>query len=515
MRLVGRRFGRARRRARPDDVVMFVRTLTPGIAGGTRAVLLRANAFAAAGLRVTLVVVGVVPDGGAWARETGLVDPRVRMLHFWRSGPGDAEHRATAHLPPLAPPRVPDGDDVRRRRRSTGAGERVRTYVGGVLRTQEVTCADTGAVQSFVTYSGDGERTSVWTYVEGQVAAIDELDPVTGGRVRRFVAAGRLVWLSAELDRTGAGPVSYAVREGPPDLAGAIAGWLDEELAASGRVVVFADGENLWQRSLRLMRHPGVRGVCVLHNSHLEAPFDPVAPTKEHWGPYFEDLRHVDVMVCLTERQRGDLADRYPGLPLRVVHHAAQRPGPLHVPRTPRSVAFVGRLAPQKQLDHLLRAFVLVRRRVPDARLDLYGHGPLEAELVGRASAYGLDGAVTFHGRTAEPLRAYAGATVAAMTSLHEGLPLTLTEAMSVGTPFVAYDCCYGPAEMIRDGVDGYLVPPGDVEALADRLVAVLLDDALARRLGRAARQACRELSPRRYRQAWLDVLHDAATARG
>jgi glycosyltransferase involved in cell wall biosynthesis len=501
----------ARRRGRrPDEVVMFVRTLAPGVAGGTRAVLARANAYAAAGHRVTLVVTSVVPDGGAWARETGLLDPRVRDRHFWRDGPGEAERSAAAGLPPLEPPRVPDGDGVARRTRRTEAGERVRTSVDGVLRTQELRDPASGALLSFVTYAPDGSRESVWTFVDGRVATID--DHVPGGRERRFVVDGRLVWLTARLvGAEGTGAAAYVVRDTADglDLAGALAAWLDDELADRERVVVVADGENAWQRTLRLLCHPGVRGVSVLHNSHLAEPYGPDAPTKEHWRGYFDDLRNVHAMVCLTGRQRRDLARRYPGLPLRVVHHAAARPDVSRVPRDPRTVVFVGRLAPQKQLDHLLRAFALVLRQVPDARLELYGEGPLEGRLRALAADLGLDAAATFHGRTDAPLRAFAGARVAAMTSLHEGLPLTLTEGMSVGTPFVAYDCCYGPAEVLRDGENGFLVTPGDVEAFAARLVAVLLDDALARRLGRAARRVRRELGPRRYRRAWLDVLDD------
>jgi len=508
----------ARRRGRPDEVVMFVRTLATAVAGGTRAVLARASAYAAAGHPTTLVVTSIVPDGGAWARESGLLDPRVRVRHFWRDGPGPAEHAAAAGLAPLEPPRVPDGDGVVRRRRRTDAGERWRTTVDGVLRTQELRCPDTGALRSFVTYAADGRRESVWTWVDGRLAAVDRLDP-DGGRVRHFVVDGRLVWLTAELTGSeGTAAVAYALRDGagdavPDDFAGALAAWLDEELAGRERVVVVADGENVWQRTLRLMRHPGVRGVSVLHNSHLAPPYGPDAPTKEHWRGYFDDLRNVHAMICLTGRQQRDLTRRYPGLPLRVVHHAAGRPDVGGVPRDPRAVVFVGRLAPQKQLDHLLRAFALVLREVPGARLDLYGEGPLEGELRALAADLGLGRAATFHGLTDAPLRAFAGARVAAMTSLHEGLPLTLTEGMSVGTPFVAYDCCYGPAEVVRDGENGYLVAPGDVDAFAARLVEVLQDGALARRLGRAARRVRRELGPRRYRRAWLDVLDDVLAA--
>jgi glycosyltransferase involved in cell wall biosynthesis len=354
----------------------------------------------------------------------------------------------------------------------------------------------------------------VWHFVDGTVVAVDEIEGL-GRWVRHYVVDGRWRWLTADPTGTeGLGSAVYAAGGRPAtDFAGAIAAWLDRDLAASDRVVVFADGENAWQRTLRLMRHPGLRGVSVLHNSHLDAPYDATAPTKPHWEGFFSDVTNVTAMVCLTHRQRRDLLERYPDLPLRVLRHAAARPRVPRVRPDPRRVVSLGRLAPQKQLDHLLRAFALVLERVPDARLDLYGDGPSHDDLVALAAELQIAHAIRFLGRTDRALEAFASARVAVMTSLHEGLPLTLTEAMSVGTPFVAYDCNYGPAEVLRDGENGFLVPMGDVDTVADRIVRVLEDDRLARRLGRAARRVTKEFSFRRYRSSWLGLLEEVARA--
>jgi poly(glycerol-phosphate) alpha-glucosyltransferase len=262
------------------------------------------------------------------------------------------------------------------------------------------------------------------------------------------------------------------------------------------------------------MRHPGVRGVSVLHNSHLDAPYDSDAPTKPDWEPYFTDRTNVDVMVCLTARQRADLHRRYPTLPLQVVHHAVP---PVRTDRDPaggRRVVFLGRLAHQKRLADLAAVFSRVAAAVPDAVLDVYGRGPDEADFRALIEAAGLAGRVVFHGFTHDPLAAFGSARVAVMTSWYEGLPLTLTEAMAVGTPWVAYDLNYGPAEVIRDGVDGYLVPAGDVEACAGRIVRLLTDDDLARSLSTAATEVSARFSRQRYRREWLEVLHRASGTR-
>ncbi|MDR7382035.1 glycosyltransferase [Promicromonospora iranensis] len=496
------------------DVVLFVRSLGTRIAGGTRAVLARANLYAGLGYRTSLVVTGLLEDDGAWVRAQGLLHPDVRVLVLWRDGPDDVDRARARDTEPIEVPRIAAGPGVKRRRRTVEDGIQVRTLVDGTLRTIELLDPATEEARQLVVLREDGTRESIWSFAHGSPIAVDHLVP-NGGRRREFVVDGRAVWLEAEVaGHVGAGDARLRLRDEPVgDYAGAIAHWLDARFASAERLVVFADGENVWQRALRLMRHPRLGGVSVLHNSHLSAPYDASAPTQAAWKGFFSDTTNVDVMVCLTERQRTDLLARYPGLPLRVLRHAAPRPKVRGVRRDPDSVVFIGRLAPQKQLDHLLHAFVLVHERVPSAHLDVYGTGRDEASLKELAAELGLEPGVDvrFHGGTAQALHAFAGSRVAAMSSLHEGLPLTLTEAMSVGTPFVAYDCNYGPAEVIRDGENGFLVPRDDVQALADRLVQVLEDDRLARRLSRGARRVTSSFSPRRYRDAWRDLLDDVA----
>jgi len=494
------------------DVVLFVRSLGSHIAGGTRAVLARANLYAGLGYRTSLVVTGLLDDDGAWARGHGLLHPDVELLVLWRDGPDAVDHARALEAEPLVVPRIADGPGVKRRRRTVDDAVQVRTLVDGTLRTIELIGQDTEETRQLIVLRDDGTREAIWWFAHGAPVAIDHLG-VDGGRRRELVVDGRAVWLEAEVaGHVGSGDARLVLRDEPVgDYAGAIARWLDTRFASAERLVVFADGENVWQRTLRLMRHPRLSGVSVLHNSHLSAPYDVTAPTHEGWKGFFSDTTNVDVMVCLTERQRTDLLARYPGLPLRVLRHAAPKARVRGVRRDPDSVVFVGRLAPQKQLDHLLRAFALVHERVPRAHLDLYGHGKEEGTLKELTQQLGLEDHVRFHGGTTQALRAFAGSRVAAMSSIYEGLPLTLTEAMSVGTPFVAYDCNYGPAEVIQDGENGFLVPRDDVDALAARLVQVLEDDTLARRLSRGAKRVTTSFSARRYRDSWRDLLGEAA----
>lgn len=154
-------------------------------------------------------------------------------------------------------------------------------------------------------------------------------------------------------------------------------------------------------------------------------------------------------------------------------------------PARPVIVA-VGRLVAQKDYPTMLKAFARLRQRCP-ARLVILGRGAEQAALEALAQQLGLADDVAFAGFDPNPFRWMARARLLLQSSVAEGLPGTLIQSMACGTPVVATDCDFGPREVVRDGVDGFLVPVGDVEALADRAYRLVSDDALRDHMSRAA----------------------------
>ena len=153
-------------------------------------------------------------------------------------------------------------------------------------------------------------------------------------------------------------------------------------------------------------------------------------------------------------------------------------------------ILFVARLAELKGLSVLLEALAAVRRDHPDVRLTIVGDGPDRERFEARARSLGLEGAVDFvgfrsQGEVADHL---AEADVFVLPSYAEGVPVTLMEAMGSAIPVVATQVG-GVTELVTDGVDGFVVRPGDAEALADRLSRLVADPTLRGRLGRAGRQ--------------------------
>jgi len=149
-------------------------------------------------------------------------------------------------------------------------------------------------------------------------------------------------------------------------------------------------------------------------------------------------------------------------------------------------VAGVGRLVPQKDFTLFLEVAAGLSRRCADVRFVIAGTGPEEAALQAKAAALGLAGRVRFAGHVADPRTIYEAAEVLLLTSRYEGTPLTVLEAMAAGLPVVAPKLD-GLEEILVDGVDCFLVPPGDRAKFVDRVADLLASAEQRARFAQAA----------------------------
>lgn len=182
---------------------------------------------------------------------------------------------------------------------------------------------------------------------------------------------------------------------------------------------------------------------------------------------------------------------------------ASDAPAPLEA----KTVVAVGRLTYQKGFDLLLQAWAEVCRRVSGWQLAIVGDGELRSALSAQAESLGLAGCVTFVPATKDVVAVYRDASVLAMSSRYEGFGMVLLEAQTVGLPVVSFSCKCGPSEIVNDGVDGYLVAPGDVDAMADRLVRLMQDGALRRRMGARAFANAARFSTDAVMKQWMALF--------
>jgi glycosyltransferase involved in cell wall biosynthesis len=194
----------------------------------------------------------------------------------------------------------------------------------------------------------------------------------------------------------------------------------------------------------------------------------------------------ADSVVAVSHGLADDLAERS-GLPrarIDVVYNPVVTPElavraaapvdhPWLAPRQPPVVLSVGRLTAQKDYPTLIRAFERIAARSA-ARLVILGEGEAHAELESLVQATGLAGRVALPGFVANPYAYMARAKVFVLSSIWEGLPTVLVEALACGCPVISTDCRSGPREILEDGAWGRLVPVGAVDELATAMLAVL-----------------------------------------
>ena len=222
-------------------------------------------------------------------------------------------------------------------------------------------------------------------------------------------------------------------------------------------------------------------------------------------------------VVVLTERS----LDFFSG---RVQRRAVVIPNPAITtvePRVPfsnnghhRTMIAMGRLVPQKGIDMLLRAFARVAEWHPDWSLKILGEGPLRGELESLAASLGLRDRVQMPGTTTEPHEEMRRADLFVMSSRHEGFPLSLCEALACGLPAISFDCPTGPREIIREGVDGMLVPAEDVAALGEAMGQLMGDTQRREALAARAPEVLERFGLAKVMGIWEAAVHEATTQR-
>jgi glycosyltransferase involved in cell wall biosynthesis len=217
----------------------------------------------------------------------------------------------------------------------------------------------------------------------------------------------------------------------------------------------------------------------------------------------------ADCIVSLTDESSDWLADALQAAAPTLVTIPNAIPDvfrPETSGRLPLIVA-AGRFVPGKRFDHLIRAFASVAPQHPDWRLRLYGSGPQEEAYRRMARRLGVESRLELIPPVADMLSEWSKASIAALSSRSEGLPLVALEAIAAGVPVVSYDCPTGPSEIIDDGVNGRLIPTGDVQILGQALEELMGDSAKRIRMGAAAKASAARFSPNRIQRKWTELF--------
>ena len=219
---------------------------------------------------------------------------------------------------------------------------------------------------------------------------------------------------------------------------------------------------------------------------------------------FLKSLSKTDCVVALTVGDAEEWRHFH--------HHVIVIPNMLHPckvessPLTSKRVIWVGRFDYQKRAEVAIDIWKHVVNRYPDWSLDIYGEGEYESEIALMTSSTRN---VFLHKPTSHIFDCYSNSSILISTSLFEPFGLVIAEAMSCGLPVVAFDCPYGPAAIINEGVNGFLIPSDNMHYFADKLSLLIEDSSLRKHMGQAALDSSDRFNADLVMPQWLALFDE------
>ncbi len=178
-----------------------------------------------------------------------------------------------------------------------------------------------------------------------------------------------------------------------------------------------------------------------------------------------------------------------------------------------KKVIAAGRYVYQKGFDLLLKAWVVVAARHPDWTLCIYGGGEPDA-YIQQAAELNIKGCCHIEKAVQNIVDKHLESSVFVLSSRFEGLPLALIEAMACGLPVVSFACPCGPRDVIKDGVDGFLVEKDNVKKLAEKICYLIENEAVRKEMGRKARVNAERFKIESVMKQWTALFDEVLRER-
>ena len=250
--------------------------------------------------------------------------------------------------------------------------------------------------------------------------------------------------------------------------------------------------------------------VFESHNSCLAYKFEKDGFLRRLRIRYYQrKLRKAQMVVALTRNDAREWK--------RLSHHVQVIPNVVHLNGTgsysdchSKTAIFVGRYSYQKDIRTLLQIWEFVHQRHPDWQLHLYGgYGEQQEELLPEINRLNVN--IVIHQPVSAIFEEYLKCSMLLMTSRYEPFGLVLPEAMSCGLPVVAFDCPYGPSDIITDGVDGFLIKDRNISDYVNKVCMLIEDKSLRKKMGQAGILSSQRYEINRLMPQWIKLFCELA----
>jgi len=240
---------------------------------------------------------------------------------------------------------------------------------------------------------------------------------------------------------------------------------------------------------LLIYKRKGIWGIIDRYNAYLDK---------------FSVLKY-DGFVVLTEEDKqlwGDLPN------IEVIPNSNTFESTEYSDLNSKVAIAVGRYEYQKAFDELIKVWSIVNKAHPDWRLNIFGEGSQKEYLQGIIEELGLSEVVKLHPSTKDIRNEYLKSSFLVMTSVFEGLPMTLLEAQVLGLPMVSYACKCGPRDIIRDGENGFLIEGRDRVEMSRKIIELIENEELRKRMGRKSVEYSETFSREKIMSKWIDLFN-------
>ncbi|AKM48130.1 Transferase [Edwardsiella anguillarum] len=256
---------------------------------------------------------------------------------------------------------------------------------------------------------------------------------------------------------------------------------------------------------------------AAIHAAHYVRADDINSRPNKNYVFYFENVKEVDAFVFLTRRQLLDAQARFVlGEKCHHIPHVADNLiREKAIERKKYKCISLGRFDPVKRLPELVKIFSYVVQAIPEAMLEIYGYGSESEKIMQAIETYGLQNSVKLCAYTEEVSAIYQSADLMLFTSSSEGWGLVIMEALANACPVIAFDINYGPADMIRDGENGFLIEDKQYRVFAEKVIAALRDRDGIQLLQDNAIRSAKEYTEFNFSQRWMTLLSQIELAKG